>query len=142
MSEPSKEEKARASCTCEKCVDCCKRTPGWFAPGEAERAAELLGLDFETFRERYLITDHQFTINEDIEVLAPSGEASRADFRSSYLHGRCVFLDEHDRCQIHEAKPFECRETMGCADVQVSRRPEIAELWKKARDRELKEERK
>ena len=31
----------RASeCACATCIECCEKTPGWFAPGEAEQAAK------------------------------------------------------------------------------------------------------
>jgi Fe-S-cluster containining protein len=31
--------------------------------------------------------------------------------------GRCIFLDENDRCSVHAAKPFECGAYMGCRNT-------------------------
>src|SRR5262245_18629373 len=45
---------------------CCKSTPGWFAPGEAERAAALLGLEPDAFVRRYLVV-------VSVEVPTPEG---------------------------------------------------------------------
>jgi Fe-S-cluster containining protein len=31
--------------------------------------------------------------------------------------GRCIFLNDKDRCSVHEAKPFECGAYMGCRNT-------------------------
>ncbi len=45
----------------------------------------------------------------------------------------CVFLDENQRCRIHESKPRECRLTFACSDKKSSnrRRVEAVKYWKK-----------
>ena len=30
--------------------------------------------------------------------------------------GRCTFYDEKEGCKVHEAKPLECKTSMGCRD--------------------------
>ena len=48
--------------------------PGWFAPGEAERAAKLFGLTFKQFFNKYLTVDYYegYNNNNDIFVLSPA----------------------------------------------------------------------
>ena len=96
------------SCTCNDCVNACKQRPGWFMPGEAERAAELLGMDLrELFRTRLAVDWYEGT--PDIFLLAPAlvGEQTGTEYPYDPI-GRCVFLTADDRCGIHAAKPFEC----------------------------------
>src|SRR3989338_2352408 len=31
-------------------------------------------------------------------------------------YGKCIFYDENDGCTVHEAKPLECKTSMGCKD--------------------------
>lgn len=38
-----------ASCQCVRCVNACRYRPGWFLPGEAEKAAELKGVPLADF---------------------------------------------------------------------------------------------
>jgi len=44
----------RESCDCRTCQDACTRKPGWFLPGEAEIAAESLGMTLPEFFAKYL----------------------------------------------------------------------------------------
>jgi len=128
-----KKFKATKSCTCDKCVKSCRNTPGWFAPGEAEKTAKLLGMSFEEFRKQYLIIEYwvggsymysprKVGIDEDREV---------ASFASYLYPAPCVFLDENDRCKIHKAKPMECRESFSCSRTERNMRRGISRMWKK-----------
>lgn len=77
-------------------------------PGEAERAAELRGMDIrELFRTRLAVDWNEGT--PDIFVLAPAlvGKPTGAEYPYDPT-GRCVFLTINNRCGIHAAKPFEC----------------------------------
>lgn len=128
------------SCTCAECVACCTRTPGWFAPGEAEKAAELIGMPFDEFREKYLVQDY-WVGDPDIPVLAPGkvgveeqalGAQRPVSWGYAFARGRCVFLNEDDRCRIHEAKPMECRGALACGSGDRScDRSEIVKMWER-----------
>ena len=117
-------------CTCEDCVDACKAAPGWFAPGEAEKAAELLGMPFEDFKNEYLIVEYWvggarvWSPRKDYQ---PKG-GQDALWADAFKKGRCVFLDENDRCKIHAAKPYACREALLCEDPR-DRRKEVSDKW-------------
>lgn len=95
-------------CTCQVCVDECKRRPGWFLPGEAEVAAAFLGLPLQEFFSTFLGVDW-WVSKHDTFVLAPAV----VDMEPGTMYpwwpvGQCVFL-ENDRCRIHQVKPYECR---------------------------------
>jgi Fe-S-cluster containining protein len=117
-------------CTCIQCVDACKRSPGWFAPGEAEQAAKLLNIEWEFFRKR-LVLDYWQYRPTDPYVYAPRKKGEERHIRSTAetnTVGVCTFL-ENDRCQIHAAKPFECRSAMLCEKAENVRK-EISEMWR------------
>ena len=99
----------RESGTCSYCRDGCDHKPGWFLPGEAEKAAELMGMSLADFFRQYLAVDW-WTGDPNIFLLSPAivGEESGSEFPGN-PRGTCVFYKD-ERCQIHAAKPFECRD--------------------------------
>lgn len=104
-------DRVKCECTCRACIDCCKRKPGWFAPGEAEKAAAYMGLTLQEFFQKYLVVD-SWGNNEgaDTLVLSPaSDENTPGQYDSRWgTTGRCVFLLADERCAIHPVKPLEC----------------------------------
>lgn len=121
------------NCICEICVAACKRQPGIFAPGEAEKAADLLGMPFDQFKKEKLIESYmtewsdphflmprKIGIDEDLDIASDEGTSTP---------GRCVFL-VNERCQIHAAKPIECRSALLC-EKNEDIRYEVVEMWRK-----------
>ena len=100
----------KESGTCATCQSGGTRKPGWFLPGEPERAAEFMGLPLEEFFRDYLTVDW-WDGDPDIFLLSPAiaGEETGTEFPGD-PRGECVFYQE-GRCQIHPVKPHECRET-------------------------------
>lgn len=128
-------------CTCEKCVDACKHTPGWFAPGEAEKAAEYLGIPFDIFKEECLIEDYWVSSVGYEHVLAPrkigiEEDRQVASWGYSFDYGQCVFL-VNNRCAIHKFKPYECRNVMPCDYKAQNIRQEIHVMWQKQGDKNV-----
>lgn len=127
-------------CTCEKCVNACRWNPGWFMPGEAEKAAELFGMDFESFKAKYLVVDYwlgEEWSGGDIDVLAPRKldgvtpeGCPRVGFMYPFSAAPCIFLKD-DRCSIHAAKPHECRQALACGTVNPDGRKVIAQAWQR-----------
>jgi Fe-S-cluster containining protein len=123
--------------TCGQCVALCRHKPGWFAPGEAEKAAWLMNLPLPEFFERYLLIDwwedHPET-GGDVFVLSPAvvGHKAGQEFAGD-PSGRCVFLTPENRCQIHEAKPQECRDAWcgqdGLSSEARARHEAVATAW-------------
>jgi Fe-S-cluster containining protein len=96
------------SCGCRSCRNACTEKPGWFLPGEAEIAAESLGMTLPEFFAKYLAVDW-WEGSPDIFLLSPAvlGEEAGTEFPGD-PRGTCVFLEE-GRCRIHPVKPHECR---------------------------------
>ncbi|GIW72105.1 MAG: hypothetical protein KatS3mg102_1647 [Planctomycetota bacterium] len=124
---------------------CCRSNPGWFAPGEVEKAAALLGLEPDAFVRRFCIIDALELEGERVEVFAPLKlgrdgapllpPGSRADALYRMFRGTCIFYDEPARaCRIYPARPLECRRYI-CTNrpsENLSRRA-IAGLWRQGR---------
>lgn len=126
------EKGTKESCRCPECVECCRRKPGWFAPGEAERAAELVGQSLEEFFRRSLMVDYWVERPgvEDTLVLSPAvvGGLAGGMFGFNPL-GACVFLSEEGACAINTAKPMECREVFH-EQTRSDLHAEMARRWR------------
>jgi Fe-S-cluster containining protein len=122
-------------CACERCVNACAHQPGWFGPGEAERAASFLEIPFDEFKEKFLVKDHcdNHAAEDAPYVYAPRkvgvdrpGFIRRAGSEQR-IQGKCVFL-ENSRCSIHPVKPYECREAYAC-QLRYGLRDEVEKKW-------------
>jgi len=121
-------------CKCKKCVDGCSFAPGWFKPGEAEKAAELLGLSMKAFFKRHLIVDYWCGDNKTdwvtVFVLKPNIVGYKpGDMCPANPMGRCSFLTSENLCAIHTAKPFECKEVMACQKQEHNFHAEVQDAW-------------
>jgi Fe-S-cluster containining protein len=125
----------RTTCACEQCTKCCKRQPGPLADGDFERIAEHLG---ETRDE----AKAHFWASPGALVKLNSGQTVRVGtITPRFRKGRCVFLDENDRCKIHSVAPFGCShfDTHMGYDEAMSRsvwlvRSQVNEEYQKLRD--------
>ncbi len=122
-------------CSCPECVLACQRAPGVFAPGEAEKAAELLGVSFAEFKKR-LIKNYWHDQDSDPLMWQPrkhwdDGEEEVASDEYTNRRGRCTFLTAENRCEIQGAKPWECRHALLC-EKQIDAWPELNRLWKES----------
>jgi len=121
---------------------CCRSNPGWFAPGEAEQAAEVLGLDMASFVNRFLVVDHVDLSVGRVEAFAPvklgrdglpaEPTGSRTSDLYRYASGSCVFFDGAG-CAIYSARPWECR-GYACTRLPEENpsRLQLAQLWLEA----------
>lgn len=95
---------ARTACACERCALNCHYLPSYLIPADLPRVARLLGFDsvFEFAAEFLVASPGALVMSAGvrfrIRTLVP---ARRAD-------GACTFLDERDRCRIHEWSPYGC----------------------------------
>jgi Fe-S-cluster containining protein len=93
----------RTSCACHNCVRCCHVQPGPLAPGDLERIAEHLGETPEEAKRHFcaspggLWKSSSTGVTERVGTITPKRR-----------HGRCVFLDENDRCRVHPVAPAGC----------------------------------
>lgn len=132
---------------------CCKSSPGWFGPGEVEKAAELLDMDPGEFVSKYIVIDSialsddkngsengSENSKEQVEVFVPvkldrTGEplatpGTRVDDLYRMFRSPCVFF-ENNGCKIYEARPSECARYIctNAPEDNLSHR-EIAEHWR------------
>lgn len=130
-------------CSCPRCVRCCTVIPGWFAPDEVQKAADLLRLPLKTFVERYLTIatgGWQEDGDEPMPVLRPRRVEHDPPFGEIFWdndskydpHTPCVFL-KNERCRIHEAKPIECRTALACQGKRThGLRDKLEKEWAKS----------
>lgn len=117
----------KESCTCKECKSACTHKPGWFLPGEAEKAALFLGMPLQEFFETKLGVDW-WEGKQPIFILAPGmkGKETGTEYPGD-PRGTCVFY-EKGLCTIHSVKPFECRESIHNHDPG-ERHNAIAKTW-------------
>ncbi|MCP4136942.1 MAG: hypothetical protein GY754_38600 [bacterium] len=131
---PSEEE------GCTRRGACCRNSPGWFAPGEMEKAAEFLKLSPKEFVSTYCIIDGiELPDHGRVDVFAPLktdrfGEPAlppleRVDWLYRELAGSCIFFTDNG-CSIYPARPIECARYL-CSqppEKNISH-TEIARMW-------------
>jgi Fe-S-cluster containining protein len=120
----------RESCTCDGCQRACKAKPGWFLPGEAEKAAALTGMSLQEFFDAHLAVDWwEVDGGGDAFVLSPAvvGAKPGSEFPGN-PNGTCVFF-QGGRCRIHAAKPAECR-ALWHDGLPGGLHEEVAMAWK------------
>lgn len=93
----------RTTCACKDCTACCKKQPGPLAPGDFERIANHLGESEEEAKKHFCASPGALVKN------LLTGEVERiGTITPKRWRGRCVFLDENDRCKIHAVSPAGC----------------------------------
>lgn len=98
----------KTECSCATCKSACQHTPGWFRPGEADKAAALMGMTLPKFFKRYLAVNWWEAYPENTFVLSPAVTSARPGREANANpRGTCVFF-KNGLCQIHAAKPFDC----------------------------------
>ncbi|MSP91029.1 MAG: hypothetical protein EXR79_04370 [Myxococcales bacterium] len=119
---------------------CCRSSPGWFAPGEVERAAALLGQEPDAFVRRWLVVDSVDVDGQSVNAFAPvkldrfgkpalpTGKPVDALYR--VLRGPCVFFNGTG-CRIYGARPYECRQYV-CTNApeQNASHEDIGRMWR------------
>jgi Fe-S-cluster containining protein len=125
---------------------CCENNPGWFAPGEVEKAAEHMGLAVADFVNQYLVINSiqlaDVPGTPTVEVFVPTkvdgkgrpleGAGRRSSRVYQFMKGPCVFYRDR-RCGIHPVRPAECRAYFCEQDEKLNLSHEaIGKLWYEA----------
>lgn len=84
---------------CQECKGaCCRGESGyiWITPKEIERAAELIGVEFDDFSSRFVKkVNYRYSL---VEKRLEAGDVG------------CIFFDERScSCTIYDARPSQCR---------------------------------
>lgn len=77
---------------CVGCGNCCYCKPIVIMPQDIKRAACALGMSPRDFKKEY--------------TMPYPGDARMSTFK---VASPCIFLDEHKKCKIYEARPDVCR---------------------------------
>lgn len=116
------------SCTCETCVNMCKRAPCWPTPEEAQR---LIDAGYSP-----RLMKNYWCAEDNIYVLCPArvGYEGRTAPWFGEIDGseRCVFLTGDNLCELHDLglKPIEGRvATCQGKGPEGCLREDIAKLW-------------
>ena len=94
-------------CTCHACEHGCQHGSGALTKEDVKKLAKFLGMDEEQLKEKYL---------EEVEKFNTRLYRPKVLRRKGKPFGRCMFFDEEKKCTIHDAKPTECKVSMGCGD--------------------------
>lgn len=101
----------RTTCDCAQCTEFCHTKPGMLIPADLFRIPD------------FLISEGRATIRQDLFPLIRAskgaivgkyntqGEIDRfriGTITPAMKDGRCIFLTEEDRCNIHAVSPFGC----------------------------------
>jgi len=101
---------------------CCRNNPGWFGPGEMEKAAEHMGMEPEAFFRKYLVVVSTPVATPEGRVTVSAFAPAKVDAEGNpqtptgervprvydFMSGACIFY-QNQRCAIHPARPIECR---------------------------------
>ena len=91
-------------CKCEACTVGCRHGSGFLADEEIPRLAKFMNISEEVLKKEFL---------EEIEKFNTKKYRPKI-IRKNRPYGKCIFFDEEIGCRVHEAKPLECKVSMGC----------------------------
>jgi hypothetical protein len=94
-------------CRCNACENSCNYGSGAFADGEVKTLASFLGISEKEVKEKFL---------EEIERFGTKRLKPKLEKKEDLPYGKCIFYHKEAGCRIHEAKPLECKISMGCKD--------------------------
>ena len=93
-------------CKCDACTVGCRHGSGFLADDDIPKLAKFMDISEEVLKKEFL---------EEVEKFNTKRYRPRI-LRKNKPYGKCIFFDEEIGCKVHEAKPLECRTSMGCKD--------------------------
>jgi Fe-S-cluster containining protein len=119
----------RTSCACTDCTKLCKRQPGPLVDGDLDRILDYIIVKMPPIEmlTRDELAQKFFCASPGALVKISDGSTHRVGTIVPQMkRGRCVFLDENDRCKIHAVAPFGCSHF----DTHMSReRAHARSIW-------------
>ena len=91
---------------CRKCGHCCLHDSGIFLEDDIERISKFMGVPIEEFKARFL---------EEKEIYNKRVWKAKLK-RQGKPFGPCLFLNDDNKCDIHEVKPKHCKVASGCGE--------------------------
>jgi Fe-S-cluster containining protein len=99
---PSDPPFERTTCDCARDVENCRYQPGYLITRDLARIAGHLGITVAELGQRYLWASPGALVG------SARGVRRIGTITPRMKDGRCVFLQEGDRCAIHAVSPFGC----------------------------------
>ncbi len=93
-------------CKCEACNNGCKYGSGFLVDEDIPKIAGFLGISEEVLKKKFLEQVDKFNTKKYRPKILGKGRP----------YGKCIFFEENAECKVHEAKPLECKISMGCKD--------------------------
>jgi Fe-S-cluster containining protein len=93
-------------CKCSACTIGCKHGSGFLTDEDIPKLAKFMNVSEEVLKKEFL---------EEVEKFNTKRHRPKI-LRKNKPYGKCIFFDNEIRCKIHEAKPLECKVSMGCKD--------------------------
>lgn len=97
-------EFTRTECACEECRACCKRQPGHLVPSDIQTISDHMGESVLPF----LVASPGAVLGKVTEDGVELFRVGSITPRTVSAEGRCVFLEDDERCAIHAVAPFGC----------------------------------
>ena len=91
-------------CKCEACTTGCRHGSGFLIDEDIPKIAKFLDISEQVLKREFL---------EEIEKFNTKRYRQKK-IRKNKPYGKCIFFDEEIGCRVHEAKPLECKVSMGC----------------------------
>jgi Fe-S-cluster containining protein len=99
---------------CNKCGHCCSYSSGFFLDEDIKKISNKIGMKKNDFIEKFLEEKEIFNTKVHQSKIIKENEKSK---KNTKHYGKCIFLDEHKECSIHDVKPLHCRIATGCKTI-------------------------
>ena len=93
-------------CKCDACTVGCRHGSGFLADEDIPKLAKFMRISEDVLKKDFL---------EEVEKFNTKRYRPKI-IRKDKPYGKCIFFDEEIGCKVHEAKPLECKISMGCKD--------------------------
>ena len=93
-------------CKCEACNNGCKYGSGFLVEKDIPKLANHLKISEDVLKKDFLEELEKFNIKKFRPKI----------LRKDKQYGKCIFFNDEIGCRVHEAKPLECKISMGCKD--------------------------
>ena len=100
-------EQLAPACKCSACAHGCTMGSGFLAASDMKPLAVFLNVSEEQLKEKHLEEAEQF----NTKLWRPKVER-----KNGKPYGKCILYDKEKGCTVHQAKPLQCKVSMGCKE--------------------------
>ena len=115
-----------SECSCDRCIEMCNH-PCWGTPDDIKKIID------SGYGHKLMIDYWCDCTNGDIEMLCGALVGSEGRKAPWWPKGKCTFLTNENKCEIHEIKPFEGKVAICKGGLRGEKhqdlRKEIVNMW-------------